>query len=315
MKELKGIALSNWKMKWVRIVNDMMKIYGVDDYAILGFSDPYDPDEVMRWLLERCHGLTESECIDKIADELKSMGDKRELDEALETYMSELERWEREEKKFKQVASLLGIPADLPPQVIDQLLQIIENPELDSGIIYSIIKKELEELGWPEGEAERLARKSAEVIDNLLRKKRERATTVAHWTQVLRVDRRRRDSRRRRQEKALMRLLKRWMQTTRVFNTIMSLREMELAGLAKVKMAKSANIEEAVNKLRTVYNAEEAEILLPTTIYTFTNRLILCRVRYDPTIRRGIIEKCEKPILLVEQERGQVYYKIIEGEK
>ena len=310
-EQLRGAARESWAQKWVRLINDIMKVYNVVDYSLLGFEDPYNPNEVVNWILERCHCLTEPECAKLVEEEIRKHGERQILDESVEAIETELERYEKEAVEVQKAVNLFKLPIDVPPDVAKLLLDLLDNPEMNHETVYSVVKKELLYLGWPEQEAEQIARRSAEVIDKVLAKKRERALNVVHWVDILRVDTARSNIRRRRQRSKAEELIRRLTQAYGR-RMIVSVRELESMGLARVKRASSKSVDEAVQKLKTEYRAEETAIALPATIYVFTDKPILCRaVEIKPNL--VVIEECEEQIILLDIQKGKVYYQVIPG--
>lgn len=311
VEQLRGAARESWAQKWVRLINDIMKVYNVVDYSLIGFADPYNPNEVVNRILERCHGLTEPECAKLVEEDIRKHGERQILDESVEAIETELERYEKEAVEVQKAVNLFKLPVDVPPDVAKLLLDLLDNPEMNHETVYTIVKKELLSLGWPEQEAEQVASRSAEVIDKVLAKKKERALNVVHWVDILRMDTVRSKVRRKRQKHKAEELIRRLVQAYGR-RMIVSVRDLESMGLARVKRASSKNVEEAIQKLKQQYRAQEATIALPATVFIFTDRPFLCRaVEIRPNI--VVVEECEEQIILLDIQKGKVYYQVIPG--
>jgi len=220
------------------------------------------------------------------------------------------------------------LPVEVDERTAEELRRLYIHPELDHDEVKRIVKHYLaDELHWPEDEAERIAEQAARVIDERLklRGRPARPITLADLLGIASTATsietrpagpRRRRPRVERLEKKAVELVTGGGESYRV---IYSLRELEMSNYIKLRMAQSRTPEEAEKRLREVYHALPAQIILaPTqsvTAFTFTNRPILCKAEWWP--RRNMVRllECEKPVVLVEVRGGRVYYQVVGSEK
>lgn len=325
MSSLKGIAYENWIRKWIRYVNELLRIYGVEDPQVpLGIYDPTDPEEIKKLLEEHCKDLTESECYQKIEEIIRSYGYTKEKEITKQELIDQLSRWEKEEEKVYKALEKFGLPVELPPDIAEQLLEIYKNPTLNHESVYSLVKRELLNLGWDEKDADEIARKSAEAIDRITKKvPKARPTTVAHWTEILRyatVTSRKRLKRRETKARNLLDMyleeITKKEQTTRY---IYKVSQLPSFGFKVVRARKTRSPEESLEAIRAnFYRLEPAIVSAPAKVIVYTDRDFYVDVR-EITPKRGapyfVIRGSEEPILVVKEEGNTVYYQIVKPAK
>lgn len=321
--ELKPLVREKKLQKWVGIVNKLLEAYNVEDPQEVGLYNPYDPEEVYRFLLEYCHGLTESECYNRIEEEIAKHGMK-EWEVSKRHLMEELDRLEAEAKEIELAVKRYRLPVDVSPDVAELLNQIYEKPDLNHDTVYDTVRLYLtQDLGWPEEEAEEVARKAAEVIDRVA-KGEARPFVLAHWLEVMNYDYSRvRKSRKKEIEQA--RKLFRELVKPAGKPFLARITALSMYG-PRVERAKSATIEEAVRKLqeyrRKGLRVRETgpEILILKTspeykVFYFEDGV--CEIERYPQFKGIRIRRCTKPLLLtyVNIKRKELLYAIVEGEE
>lgn len=314
-KELKGIAKEKWVGKWVRLVNDLLRVYGIEDPEIIGIHDPLNPEEVMKFVIERCHGLTEPECVRRIEQEFYEHGYTRERELTRKLIEEETKYYEEKADWVRRAEVLFGIPVPLPPDVSEKLVQIYRNPELDHEEVFSLVKSELVRMGWPEEEAEEIAREAMKAVDKALERERERIKAMVPWTHLLRYDTRHLQARMERRRRKAKDIITKFIEAVAKERRLVSWVELTQLGLFKVQRARSKTPEEAIKRLEKVYNAKRAIIGSPAVMFRFTDRQFFCKVREIPAMGTFVIEECEEPVILVKEKGGVVYYQYIPGSK
>ncbi|MEM1606174.1 MAG: hypothetical protein QXW41_08030 [Fervidicoccaceae archaeon] len=135
IESLVGAAKEAWLKKWSNWIESLFDAYDIEDPKVLGYS----PDVLEDFLLEYCHGLTESECVDRIERLIREYGGRKKLEkigEALEDYINYVERSPR------GFCAKYGFPSD----VCDKLLELRSNPCLDRDKARDVLRVFLTEV-------------------------------------------------------------------------------------------------------------------------------------------------------------------------
>jgi len=171
-RSLWGIAKQRWLEKWSRWIVRLLKTYNVEDKA-LGIIDPTDLDELEKFLIEHCSGLTESECLEKIRDMIRKQGYKENVtDEMIESMLD----------FFESVKRRLKIEYGFPPDIVNEIEKLRLHPELNHETAFKVVYEFLVNEGVDKEEAEKIAKEIARSIPAFPKSDR-----VVVWNQLLHV--------------------------------------------------------------------------------------------------------------------------------
>lgn len=175
--ELRGIAKESWLGKWSRWLDQLLDVYDVEDPAeVLGITDVYDLEKLEEFLIERCSGLTESECLKEVEKDVRERGYRRKVtEEVVESVMDYVKSVERKPEL------LYG----LPPDVRSEVERFRSKPELDGGKAYELVFNFMVKEGVDPEEARKVAEEIAKTIPKL--PPRERAKVVEDVVGVVRL--------------------------------------------------------------------------------------------------------------------------------
>jgi len=154
-EELRGVAKESWLNKWSRWLDQLLDVYGVEDPAEIGITDPQDLEKLEEFLVERCSGLTESECIKELEREIREKGYRRKVtEEVVESVMDYLKSVESKPEL------LYGLPSDIRAEVE----RFRSRPELDGTKAFNLIYEYLVREGVDPEEAKKIADEVAKTI-------------------------------------------------------------------------------------------------------------------------------------------------------
>ena len=158
-RNLYGAAKEAWLQKWARWVDELIHRYNVEDVQkALGIIDVHDLEELEKFLVENCSGLTESECLDRIRVRLKEQGYRENVtDEMIQSLMDYVKTVE------KQPEIEYGFPSDIKAEVS----RLRARPELDHEAAFKLVYDFLTKEGVPEDEAKKIAEEIAATIPKL----------------------------------------------------------------------------------------------------------------------------------------------------
>jgi hypothetical protein len=157
--ELRGIAKESWLGKWSRWLDQLLDVYGVEDPAeVLGITDIYDLEKLEEFLIERCGGLTESECLKEVEKDVRERGYRRKVtEEVVESVMDYVKSVERKPEL------LYGLPTDVRAEVE----RFRAKPELNGGKAYELVFNFMVKEGVDPEEAKKIAEEIAKTIPKL----------------------------------------------------------------------------------------------------------------------------------------------------
>jgi len=183
-RNLYGAAKERWLEKWARWIDELIHRYNVEDVQkALGIIDVYDLDELERFLIERCSGLTEGECMTRIEKELRDQGYRENVTEEMIQSMVDY---------VKTVEKQPEIEYGFPYEIRSQVQKLRDRPELDRDAAFKLVYDFLTSEGVPEDEARKIAEEIAATIQKLPPSKRknvyEYAITQAKLTKQLTLD-------------------------------------------------------------------------------------------------------------------------------
>jgi len=177
VKRLRGAAKQRWLEKWARWIDKLLDDYDVEDIqAVLGIIDPWNLDELEKFLVRHCSGLVESECLDKIEKIIREKGYTKRLSQ--EIYESVMDYLQYVEKRPE-------IEYGLPWDIRVEIQRYREFPEMDRKRAYSIVYEFLRREGCEEDEARKIAEEIARTIPKL--PPRQRAEVVERTVALARV--------------------------------------------------------------------------------------------------------------------------------
>lgn len=300
--------------KLARAVKKLIEEYNIEDPQVLGLHT-LSEDEVYRWALERCHGLSLAECVNRIEREIARHGRRQIIRENVRAIKDMIEQMELEAKRLHEIAERFRIPVDIDRQLAAELENIYKHPELNHDAVKSLVSKYLLELGYDEEEANRIAEESARVIDKLVAEKN-RPIAVADWMNVLRsVTHRGRMEYERRRQRARS-IVEQFIRDALGETVILSVRELELVGFLPSKAKRAKDAREAERLLREQYRGRPAVVGSPAIVVYFDDSTF-CEVAH---IRKGridtwILRRCTKPVVVYKRKGGVVYYQVVGGGK
>jgi len=157
-EELKGIAKESWLNKWARWLDQLLDTYDVEDPAEIGITDPQDLEKLEEFLVERCSGLTESECLKQIEKIIREKGYRRKVtEEVVESVMDYIKSVESKPEL------LYGLPSDIRAEVE----RYRARPELDGAKAFNLIYEYLVREGVDPEEARKVADEVAKTIPKI----------------------------------------------------------------------------------------------------------------------------------------------------
>lgn len=321
-KRLRGAPRATYQFKWMKLIENLIATYNIRDPQLLGL--PYtldDFDAVEKWVVGLCSGLTEPECANRIEEEIRKHGefyawkdeanDIKEYIEHIEEKASEVRKWQR----------IFRLPVDIDEYTAEQLKELYENPEMDHDTVYRIIKNYVVSLGFPEDEAEEIARKTASVFDKIV-EARNRHLATAEWTQIMNYAAYRVKLELEKRKKRSKNILEKWLEKMAkpISEGLFSEEELETLLMYKVEKAKaSKNVREAEYRLATQFRGEQAIITPPATIYKFKDEPLWCKVKEleikSPQGAKivNVIDSCNQDVIIVKQKDNRIYYQAIRG--
>ena len=173
-KNLWGVAKQRWLEKWSKWIVRLLKTYNVEDVQkALGIIDPTDLDELEKFLIEHCSGLTEGECLDRIRDMIRKQGYRENVTEEMIESMMDY---------YESVKNKPEILYGFPPMIAAEIEELREHPERNHEAAYRVVYEFLINEGVDREEAERVARDIARTIPRI--PKEDRAVL---WSQILHV--------------------------------------------------------------------------------------------------------------------------------
>lgn len=158
LARLRGAARRTWLEKWARWVSELLRVYGIEDPHVIGMED-VDPENVERLIREHCHGLTESECFDRIESLVREKGATKAITEEvvddIRDYIDYMEKvgW-------------------LPPEIRTKVQYFREHPWENHERVYSMVRDFLIKQGVEPAEAEVLATEVSLLIPRIDMKRR-----------------------------------------------------------------------------------------------------------------------------------------------